>query len=283
MSGTGGTGVGWTRLKRYPEDLSMTPMHPRARRSLIAVMAATLVIAATSGPVAGFARRPIRALPSPPLTGIVIAIDPGHNGGNATHASQISYPVWVGSKWNPCNRSGTATRSGYPEHRFNWLTSLAVKSRLEQLGATVYLTHPTDTGVGPCVTVRSSLGTRVGAALEVSIHADGADSSFHGFHINHPGVIPGWTDDIAADSLVLAKAIRDGMVAGGIPIANYYATNGLKTRTALGTLNVSDVPIVLIECGNMKNSGDAAQMTSSTGRARYADGIVAGIRRYLHK
>jgi N-acetylmuramoyl-L-alanine amidase len=260
----------------------MTPMHPRARRSAIAAIAALLVVLVSTSPVAAFARRPIFPLPPPPLTGIVIAIDPGHNGGNASHPSLISYPVWVGSEWNPCNRSGTATKSGYPEHKFNWLTSLAVKSRLEKLGATVYFTHPTDTGVGPCVTVRSSLGTRVGAALEVSIHADGAASEFHGFHINHPGVIKGWTDDIAAESLVLAKAIRDAMVAGGTPVANYYATNGLKTRVTLGTLNESDVPIVLIECGNMKNAGDAAKMTSSAGRARYADGIVAGIRRYLH-
>ena len=189
----------------------------------------------------------------------------------------------MGSEWNPCNRSGTATKSGYPEHKFNWLTSLAVKSRLEKLGATVYFTHPTDTGVGPCVTVRSSLGTRVGAALEVSIHADGAASEFHGFHINHPGVIKGWTDDIAAE---IARAgqgdpRRDGR--RGTPVANYYATNGLKTRVTLGTLNESDVPIVLIECGNMKNAGDAAKMTSSAGRARYADGIVAGMRRYLHR
>src|SRR3954469_19983135 len=248
-----------------------SPTRP-SHRFVLATLVALSLTMASAGSVAATARRPIFPLPPPPLTGIIIAIDPGHNGGNASHPDQISFPVWVGSTWNPCNRSGTATRSGYPEHRFNWLTSLAVKSRLEKLGATVYFTHPTDTGVGPCVTVRSSLGTRVGAALEISIHADGAASGFHGFHVNHPGVIKGWTDDIAAESLVLAKAIRDGMVATGTPIANYYATNGLKTRTTLGTLNESDVPIVLIECGNMKNAGDAAKMTSSSGRAKYADG-----------
>jgi N-acetylmuramoyl-L-alanine amidase len=57
--------------------------------------------------------------------------------------------------------------------------------------------------------------------------------------------------------------------------------NGIKTRTDLGTLNMSDVPIVMVELGNMKNSADAARMTSSTGRDRYAAALVDGIRRFL--
>ena len=71
------------------------------------------------------------------------------------------------------------------------------------------------------------------------------------------------------------------MTSVGLPIADYYATNGIKSRTNLGTMNLSEVPIVLVECGNMKNAKDAARMTTSSGRARYADGIVAGLRRFL--
>ena len=66
-----------------------------------------------------------------------------------------------------------------------------------------------------------------------------------------------------------------------MPIANYYATNGIKTRTDLGTLNCSDVPVVEIELGNMKNATDAARMSSRGGRTQYSNGIVYGIRRYL--
>jgi N-acetylmuramoyl-L-alanine amidase len=53
------------------------------------------------------------------------------------------------------------------------------------------------------------------------------------------------------------------------------------TRTNLGTLNWSDVPIVMIELGNMKNATDAGRMTTRQGRNQYANGIVFGIRRYL--
>jgi N-acetylmuramoyl-L-alanine amidase len=75
--------------------------------------------------------------------------------------------------------------------------------------------------------------------------------------------------------------MREGLRDAGLSVANYYATNGLKTRTDLGTLNWSDVPVVELELGNMKNSTDAARMSTRQGRTQYANGIVFGIRRYL--
>ena len=259
----------------------MTPMHPRARRSAIAAMAALLVVLVSTSPVAAFARRPIFPLPPPPLTGIVIAIDPGHNGGNATAASQSSYPVWVGSEWNPCNRSGTATKSGYPEHKFNWLTSLAVKSRLEQLGATVYFTHPTDTGVGPCVTVRSSLGTRVGAALEVSIHADGAASEFHGFHINHPGEIRLDRRHRRGNARAgQGDPRRDGRRgnAGGELLRDERPQDAGHARDTQ-RVGCADRADRVREHEERRRRGQDDEQRRA---GRYADGIVAGIRRYLH-
>jgi N-acetylmuramoyl-L-alanine amidase len=255
--------------------------HPPARRHRLSLLAA-LVLAAAAVTPADATTRPIDERPSPtPLLGYVIALDPGHNGGNASHPELISHMVWVGNMWNHCNRTGTATKAGYPEHRFDWLVSNLVKTRLEALGARVVMTRQRDDGVGPCVDVRSRLGGNVSAALEVSIHADGADSDFRGFSIMKPTRAAAFSTAIADRSTILARAMRDGMASVGLPIANYYAANGIKSRTNLGTMNLSDVPIVLVECGNMKNKSDAARMTSSTGRARYADGIVAGIRRFL--
>jgi N-acetylmuramoyl-L-alanine amidase len=37
----------------------------------------------------------------------------------------------------------------------------------------------------------------------------------------------------------------------------------------------------MVELGNMRNVADARVMTSPTGRARYARGLVAGVRGYL--
>jgi N-acetylmuramoyl-L-alanine amidase len=249
-------------------------------------LAAIALTVALTAPLSQASTRPppvVVGLPPLPLTGVVIALDPGHNGGNAAHASEIATPVWIGTAWKPCNKVGTTTTSGYPEHAFTFDVALRVKASLEYFGATVFMTRTTDTGVGPCIDVRGQFGEKVGAVLTVSVHADGAASSNHGFFVMKPGNVAGWTDDIYAESGVLATAMRDGLVHVGLAVANYYATNGLKTRTDLGTLNCSDVPVVEIELGNMKNSTDAGRMTSRQGRTQYANGIVTGIRRYLGK
>jgi N-acetylmuramoyl-L-alanine amidase len=216
-----------------------------------------------------------------PLSGVVIALDPGHNGGNAAHATEIAKRVWIGNGYKPCNSVGTSTLTGYPEHAFNFDVVKRVKASLESFGATVFLTRTTDTGVGPCVDVRGKFGELVHADFAVSIHGDGAGSANRGFFVMQPGLVTGYTDDIVAESAVLAKAMRNGLADTGLTVANYYATNGLKTRTDLGTLNWSDVPIVMIELGNMKNATDAGRMTTRSGRTLYANGIVFGIRRYL--
>jgi N-acetylmuramoyl-L-alanine amidase len=98
-----------------------------------------------------------------------------------------------------------------------------------------------------------------------------------------PGLVRGYTDDILSRSATLARAVRSGLVQAGLSVANYYGTSGIVARTDLGGLNLSDVPAVMVELGNMKNAGDAARMQSSTGRSRYANGLVSGIRRFLGK
>ena len=267
---------GSCRLRR---GATMTAMRHAGRFAALAAVVALSLPATALGlsrptPIAvGF--------PKLPLSGFVIALDPGHNGGNAAHASQIAKPVWIGTGWKPCNKVGTSTPSGYPEHAFTFDVASRVKAGLQTLGATVFLTRTTDTGVGPCIDVRGQFGKKVGAIVEVSIHGDGAPSSGHGFFVMKPGNVAGWTDDIYSASGVLAVAMREGLKDAGLSVANYYATNGLKTRTDLGTLNCSDVPVVEIEMGNMKNAGDAARMSSRTGRQVYANGVIFGLRRYL--
>jgi N-acetylmuramoyl-L-alanine amidase len=256
----------------------MGSMHvvPHLARVLLAVALGLSV----SGMEAPARTRPI-VVGQGPLAGVVIALDPGHNGGNAAHAAQIRKPVWIGNAYKPCNKVGTSTTSGYPEHAFTFDVALRVKASLEKLGAAVFLTRPNDTGYGPCVDVRGKFGERVHADLTVSIHGDGAGASNHGFFVMKPGLVVGYTDDIRTESGVLATAMRDGLTDAGLTVANYYAKNGLITRTDLGTLNWSDVPIVMIELGNMKNATDAARMKSRQGRTQYSNGIVLGIRRFL--
>jgi N-acetylmuramoyl-L-alanine amidase/putative cell wall-binding protein len=216
-----------------------------------------------------------------PLTGKVISVDPGHNGANASHPEIISQPIWTGTGWRACATVGTTTVDGYPEHALNWDVALRVKAQLEALGAAVLMTRDSDTGVGPCADERGRFGTANGADLTIAIHGDGSASSNHGFFVMRPGLIDGLTDDIHASSMGLAKAVRSGLLAAGIPIANYYATDGIRTRTDYATFNFSDIPVVMVELGNMKNAGDAARMKSAAGRDQYATGLVLGVRVFL--
>jgi N-acetylmuramoyl-L-alanine amidase len=250
------------------------PMHRRR------ILVLALAVAFAAAPASAGRARAVEPVPLP-LAGIIIALDPGHNGGNASHGAAARKKVFVGNGWKACNTTGTSTRSGYPEHRFTFSVANRAKARLEALGATVFLTRANDHGVGPCVNVRGRFGAKVHARLLISIHADGSGTSHRGFVVMKPGRVRGYTDDILASSATLARAMRGGLLDTGVPMANYYAKNGIKSRTDLGTLNMSDVPAVMVELGNMKNASDARRMTAKGGRSLYAAGLVAGIRAYL--
>jgi len=51
----------------------------------------------------------------------------------------------------------------------------------------------------------------------------------------------------------------------------------------LGGLNLSDVPAVFLESGNMRNAKDAALLRSAPFRTRAARAIVAGVSRFLER
>ncbi|MDR8410324.1 N-acetylmuramoyl-L-alanine amidase [Nonomuraea sp. 3-1Str] len=218
-----------------------------------------------------------------PLAGKVVVIDPGHNGGNAAHPTQINRQVDVITGRKPCNTTGTSTDAGYPEHAFTWDVARRLRPLLQAEGATVVLTRPDDRGVGPCVTRRAVIGNEARADAVLSIHGDGAAPSGHGFHVILPGLVAGHNDAVIRPSRRLGLDVRDDFHRGtGLPFATYTARNGLSVRTDLGGLNLSTRPAVFIECGNMRNRGDAAKMSAPAFRQRMATALAAGITRYLH-
>jgi N-acetylmuramoyl-L-alanine amidase len=222
---------------------------------------------------------------SRPLDGRVVVIDPGHQLGNHNFPRRINRQVPAGGFEKPCNTTGTATNGGYPEATFAWQVSKLVRARLEKLGATVRLTRITNRQDrwGPCVDERGRAGNRVEADLKISVHADGSyTAGAHGFHVIAPTDRRPWTHDIYRTSKRLAVDTRAALRARGLPVANYIAGgDGLDFRSDLGTLNLSDVPTVMVELGNMRNATDAHRMTSRTGRHTYARALVDAVRRFL--
>ena len=94
------------------------------------VLAAGAVVAAAAAGSLLVAPAQARVTPLP-LAGRVVAIDPGHQLGNSRHPEQIDRLAYVGL-WKPCNTTGTATQSGFPEATFTWRTSRALMRRLER-------------------------------------------------------------------------------------------------------------------------------------------------------
>ncbi len=264
------------------------PRSPRVLPAALALALATVV--ASIGPVGpavgagpgSVARAVTETSADLPLAGKVVAIDPGHQLGNSRFPAQVDRRVWVGF-WKPCNTTGTATNAGFPEATFAWRVSRRLKQRLESLGATVRMTRTTNSRSdwGPCIDARGRFGAKVGADLTVSLHGDGASAGTHGFFVITPGRRAGYTDDIAVPSRRLARRVRAGLVGAGFGVSTAYGGDGLDTRRDLGTLNMSDVPTVVVELGNMRNSRDARCMTSRRCRDRYARGLTTGVRSFL--
>ncbi|MEU3830722.1 N-acetylmuramoyl-L-alanine amidase [Streptomyces sp. NPDC029080] len=223
------------------------------------------------------------------LKGTVVVVDPGHNPGNFRHTAEIDRPVDIGTNRKECDTTGTSTDDGYSEARFTLDLAHRLRAVLERQGATVKLTH--DGGGppwGPCVDERARIGNAAHADAAISLHADGSAAGNRGFHV----ILPGSVHSGAADTRGIVGPSHDlGVrIAGaylretGEPPSNYLGGGtGLVTRTDLGGLNLSTVPKVFIECGNMRDSKDAALLTSGAWRQRAAQGISEGIVSFLRE
>ncbi|MEV5958588.1 N-acetylmuramoyl-L-alanine amidase [Streptomyces sp. NPDC051987] len=230
-------------------------------------------------------------VPSPdaarPLQGKVVVIDPGHNPGNFRHTSEINQKVNIGTNFKECDTTGTSTNAGYSEARFTLDVAHRLRTLLERQGATVKLTHDGDQPAwGPCVTRRAEIGNAAHADAAISIHADGAPEGDRGFHVILPASVHSGAADtrpIVASSRALGERVeRDFAKVTGSAPANYVGGGtGLDVRKDLGGLNLSTVPKVFIECGNMRDSSDAALLTSGAWRQKAAQGISEGIVGFL--
>ncbi|MEU3445474.1 N-acetylmuramoyl-L-alanine amidase [Streptomyces griseoincarnatus] len=221
-----------------------------------------------------------------PLKGKVVVIDPGHNPTNVKHTAEINRQVDVGTHRKECDTTGTSTNDGYAEAEFTLDVAHRLRALLEKQGATVKLTQDRDRPYGPCVDERARIGNAAKADAVVSIHADGSGAGNRGFHVILPGSVNEGEADtraIVAPSRALGERVAGNFVrVTGTAPSNYTGGGtGLVTRKDLGGLNLSTVPKVFIECGNMRDSKDAALLTSGAWRQKAAQGISGGIVSFL--
>ena len=235
--------------------------------ALIVASVLSIVVVGTAGPAAAST-----------IAGMAVFLDPGHSG---VYDSSMTRQVPTGrGGTKDCETSGTATSDGYPEHTFNWDVALRIRDALNQMGVRTQLSRDNDSGSAPCNDQRSAAANAMRPDAIVSIHADGAPPSGRGFHVNYSS--PPLNDAQSGPAIQLADIMRDSLVASSLQPSTYIGANGLYGRADLAGLNLDQYPAVLVECGNMKNADEAAQMESADGRARYAAAITQGIVNYLN-
>jgi len=215
-----------------------------------------------------------------PLAGKVIGIDPGHNGKNYTDASFLDKQIWNGREWEDCDTTGTETNGGYPEPKFTWRVAVDLAAMLRKDGAKVVMTRHSNTGLGPCVNTRARILDRAHGAVSIDIHADGGPFTGRGFTVLEP-VADGPNNKVIKSSKRFGKDVHQQFLRNTpIGISNYYGHDGYILRNDLAGLNLTTMPKVLIECGNMRNSADAKLLTSKRVQRAIAWALAVAIVRF---
>ena len=145
----------------------------------------------------------------------------------------------------------------------------------------VVLTRTSNTGIGPCVTERAAIGNLAHSDAAVSIHADGGPATGRGFAVLEP-VADGINDQIVGPSQVLGTDLRNAFEARtGMPVSTYDGVEGIEPRDDLAGINLSTVPKVFVECGNMQNPTDAALLVDPAWQQLAATALAAGLTDFL--
>ena len=226
------------------------------------------------------------AAPSPsaaalPLAGKVVGIDPGHNGGNFDDPGFINRLIWNGREQETCDTCGTQTASGYTEAQFNFNVARQLHDDLISRGARVVVTRRSNDGVGPCVNARAQIINAAHADVAIDIHADGGPTWGRGFTVLEP-VADGPNDQVISASVQFGANVRAALLEHTVmPQSDYYGSDGVVFRNDLAGLNLTTVPKVLIECGNMPNPTDAALLSSTGFQADVARAFAEAITVFL--
>jgi N-acetylmuramoyl-L-alanine amidase len=180
------------------------------------------------------------------LTNIKILLDPGHGG----------------------KETGSKGPTGYPEKEINLLISQLVKTELEKLGATVYLTREKDEDVSLEDRVRAI--DKIKPNLAISIHYNALPDS--GDAINTQGISTFWYHTQAHD---VATFLHNYLVEK----LNRSSYGTFWNNLALTRPHAA--PAILLELGFMINPQEFEWITNSNEQKRLAAAIAQGIQEWF--
>jgi len=221
-----------------------------------------------------------------PLNGKVVVVDPGHNGGfnPALHNKRVPSALGLFQ----CMASGTeADDQSVAEHDITWAVGQKLADDLRAQGATVILTRPDDTGVGPCNATRAEIANAAHADFLMSVHVDGerlgrngiADP--RGFHVQLEKKMVGGQAVYDRSFASAQNVVRRMLELTNQPLTNYVPRKPAGIWQRSGDLTVlaglKTTPGVLVEMGNIKNPKDLAELVDPTWQASVATALTAAI------
>jgi N-acetylmuramoyl-L-alanine amidase len=143
------------------------------------------------------------------------------------------------------------------------------------------MTRDSNDGVGPCVTTRAQIIDRGKVDVAIDIHADGGPPGGRGFTVLVP-VRDFENAKVIDSSRRFALDVRSAFQRRTVmPQSDYDGVDGIQPRDDLAGLNLTTVPKVLIECGNMRNATDAALLVTEAFQRQVADALEAAIVSFL--
>lgn len=189
-------------------------------------------------------RKPPRVAPDRPLSGLTIAVDPGHP------------PI------------GATGPTGLREHEATLWIGQRVQRLLQERGATVVMTRTTMDPVG--LVDRPVMARRANAHALVSIHLNALPDGVNPFRAHGTG-----TYFFRAQSEPLARAVQRGMVAWmGLRNLGVYYDNLALTRPTW-------MPAILCEGAFLMIPEQESALRTPQFQEAYARGIVDGLEEYF--
>ena len=207
--------------------------------------------------------------------GILISIDPGHQGPQVDMSSQE--PNAPGSNVMKTKATGgTSGRySGLAEYELNLDISIQLREKLEEQGYDVIMTREdNDTPISNAE--RARMANEAGADIAIRIHANGSESS----DANGALVLIGSAENPYVGSLY------DQSFSLGQSVLDSYCEStgmqnlGVQTNDTMTGINWSEIPVIILEMGFMTNQQDDLNMADPDYQVKMVDGIADGINAY---
>ena len=232
------------------------------------VQSAALLPGATP---AGAAEPTAEPTPVPRMHGLVIGIDPGHQG----KANKELEPVAPDSREKKAKvSSGTqGVKTRIPEYVTNLEIALKLRDALQEQGCTVHMTRDTH-DIDISNLERAQMMNELQVDLVLRLHCDGSENS----SANGIGMFVRKTGEKQEESEAAAELLLEAMCE-----ATGAKKRGVFLRDTYTMNNWSVVPCILVEMGFMSNPAEDEKLNTPEYQDLLVEGMVEGICAYFER